>query len=276
MAADYTAWLIVERFDEELRKMVLKNLEHRDGVNWDDRPQVSLRRDGSVAVLCIDDEQKLFGKLTSRGETITAMSTAPTADVEFFRGKIFQARGGRFRIVPERPPEDPYSRRLLTFEFYQTGIEPGSLSLDFTRIDLWEPETPNLFIAPQLRELSAKEVANLFDGPSPLVSGFEGGFFLPPCRTAESAEVAASYLAPDLCELRQQLMEFLGDPDPSREPTCACVCRLTDEPLLRDVLLDGGAVTIDAPEAQPTRVHLHVASSSRPLCLEVGHLTRQR
>lgn len=264
MAADYKAWLVMDVFDADLRDLVLRNLEHRDGVNWDDRPRVSLRREGDVAVLCLADEDDVFEKLTRRGERVTAISTAPFADVEFFRGKIFQTRRGRFRILPERDTEDPWSRRLLTFEFFQAGVEPGSRSLDYTRIDAWEPDPPNLFIDPQLRELSSQEVANLFEGPSPLASGFEGGFFLPPVRTPESAEAAGSYFSEDLRAVRSHLHELLGDSNPSREPACACACRLTDEPLLRDILLDGGAITIKGEEAQPTRIRVHVSGGTRP------------
>jgi len=266
MAAEYRAWLVLDVFDADLRDLVLRNLDHRDGVNWDDRPRVSLRREGDVAVLCLADEDELFGKLTRRGERVTAISSAPFADVEFFRGKIFQTRRGRFRIAADRNNEDPYARRLLTFEFFQAGVEPGSRSLDYTRIDAWEPDPPNLFIEPQLRELSAREVASLFDGPSPLASGFEGGFFLPPCRTAESTEVTESYFAENLRDVRHQLNELLGDTDPAREPACACACRLTDEPLLRDILLDGGAIMIEGQEAKPTHLHVHVSGGQRPGC----------
>ena len=87
MAAEYRAWLVLDVFDADLRDLVLRNLDHRDGVNWDDRPRVSLRREGDVAVLCLADEDELFGKLTRRGERVTAISSAPFADVEFFRGK---------------------------------------------------------------------------------------------------------------------------------------------------------------------------------------------
>jgi hypothetical protein len=204
-----------------------------------------------------------------------------------FHNKTFQHQGSRYRIRCCAETGLPYYRRLLELEYLEPGVQLDTDEVQ-TRIERAGAaaitSTCLLWLDPQLIELDDDQVLYLFDfgpGKARLGSDMTGALFLPPVRSVGHPDLmpvlraedltdagAGSYFSPELAGIRRAIFDRVIDctwrPGDVEEPAAVTVGRLVDDPLLRDVFLDGGAIRVNSAEGQPTTLTLQVHAAKQP------------
>jgi hypothetical protein len=274
----------IEKPDQTLEN-ILKGIRRFAAIDLRERPRVSLEWKDNMVIVRASDPDALFNRVFSdRPTPVRALSLAPYAAVREFHGKVFQYQGSRYRVQGSRSKDFPYFRRFLELEYLEAGVQLDTDEAQ-TRVERVEPDELGghalLWIDPQLIELDEGEASYLFDyTPTKprLGSGMTGAFFLPPVRTAAHEDLqhvlraeeaqdpnVGSYFSPELVGLRKALLEHASAGRVSRdEPTAVTIARLVDDPLLRDVFLDGGSIRVLGAEGQPTALALNVSVGRQP------------
>jgi hypothetical protein len=283
--AKYQAWIVVQKRDEEIESVLL-NIGN-PLVNLDPRPRISLLRKGDTVEFCVAEPKPIFDQIPKEGDFLRAITSAPYEDVKFFHKKILQVGASRYRILCDYQlkthKESPYARRFLSI-CNETVAIAGSLD-PWQPIIAVNPDKPNLWLEPESVELTEEQVKYCF-GRGAAADELTESFLLPPIRVMEDFPAQESYFNESLIDLRRALYKLLGStdvkrvaessstsdqiqkdselecpPNPLCDPTICTMVRLCDEPLLRDVFMDGGVLALVGDEGAPTRIILHLALS---------------
>lgn len=260
------------------KEPALENLARRlgvyDQVDLSSRPDVSISlREGS-AVLRTPDKRRLFDYLrvaVGRDRPLEAWSVAPVEDVRRFDGRVFFYEAETYRLrcgawARGGPVEAPYSRRLVRIESAPIAIQLDRETGGTEVVEGPTEDADHLFLDAIPLSLDDETAQGLF---SSLESGAYAEMgeacFAPPVRAGDHDEVAGSYFSAERQAFRRAIRATSGldGPRPD-EPAATLLQRLTDDPLLRDVLLDGGALRVLGVEGEPTRVQLEVRSDTGP------------
>jgi len=210
------------------------------------------------------DPADVFGPLQP-GEELRAITSAPESEIRRFHKKSFDYDGAHYEILCDlcgNPHQSPYSRRFLSIRYQSTGVshEYG----ETTAIISSPPESPNLWLRPQMVSLTGEQVRHDF-GATNVLGQLKGSFILPPCRAVKkAAEPDKPYFDPSLLEIRARLLEKAATSDPRQEAAILTMMRLCDELLLRDILQDGGSLELTGKEGGPTSFNLRVWDRESP------------
>ena len=249
----------------------------------DQRPRAWLDlRDGRPHLVC-EDRDKFFQFLDrqiwpGRDRYARALSLLPREQLEQVNGRAFFF-GHKYYTFWTEPPSDwePYYRRLVRIT---VGVE---ITGDLTETEVLEPaETPAddrdgtaLWLEPVRLEVSDEgRIRGLYNQAA--VKSLRRSFLLPPVRTRahpdlkpldeepREDQVTGTYFSTDLIALRAKIRGLLPQmPQPGRSAALR-ILELVDDPLLRDLLLDGGRITLHGELGQPTRLHLESGGGDGP------------
>ncbi len=254
----YRTWIVIQNWDGNLRG-ILQNIGNPD-LNPFPRERISLRcRDDNSVEFCVAEPEKVFKRIPTEGEEIQAITSAPYDEVHRFHNRVLQYEAGRYRILChsqlETSDDSPYKRRFLSIRNETVGV---ATSPDPRQpIEPRDPEEPNLWLQPELIELTEQQVAYCF-GRDAAANLLMDSFMLPPFRTLEDPPVGGTYFNESLIELRRSMFKLLGPANPLHDPAACTMVRLCDDPLLRDVFIEGGSLQLTGEEGMPTEVVLHL------------------
>lgn len=238
-----------------------------DGEDWI-RPAAGLGMVDGKLKLWTEKEEDFFQYLkrelrTNGRASILALSAAPQEDLQRIHGLVlWRSTLVNYRVTWVGAPADeqnrhPYARRFL--QIAPVDAVPKNVSDHETIIESAEHEgtLPPLMIDP-------KEIP-FPDEPSVLLaSSFSNKpnkqlWFLPPVRTEGHPDMGKrSYFFSQSREFRQCLRGVAKISNQWEEPVAVTLQRLADEPALRDILLDGGALCVEESEGEATRIVLDV------------------
>ena len=279
----FRTWLVIERPDQTLEN-ILKALNCYAKVDLAERPRLSLEWRNGAVLLRTNEPEVLFRRVfADRPKPVRAVSIAPHNQIRLFAGKVFQYKGSRYRLRSVPPTDSPYYRRFIEIEFLEPGIQPDSNEAQ-TVIEVEQADAISqnslLWIDPQLIELEDRQVSYLFDfTPTKrcLTSDVTGAFFLPPIRSRKHPDLVrlpdldeqdsrdGSYFSSDLVRLREELHKWeetgVRNPD---QATAVRIWQVLNEPLLRDLLLDGGGIRVTNEEGRPTSLILNLHEGHPP------------
>jgi hypothetical protein len=271
----YKTWLLLrEKANEPLQK-----LTQRFGCftrcDHGERPFASLRiaEDPETGVrtpqLWVADEEKFLEYLwrpehkVGRQARLTAFSAAPLSvlqelDGAWLRGskmQLYSIHCGAAEGVTART--EPYFRRFV--EIREETKEPGDWRgrvRDAKAVGDFECD---LYFDPIVLDLTEGRIKFLLSSDGEVIRE-ANAYFLPPVRIAEDYDEwsetlnGPDYLSPGLIQLRQSLLSALGfDKPQDEEPSIISMVRLLDDPIIRDILWDGGAPDVDVENTKPTR-----------------------
>lgn len=277
MSADglYETWLVIESEDNALTT-ILGGLGIRGTTDSSERPQICLEQRDQVAVLSLSEPDAFFKYLRDeklKQRSVHAISLAPSSQVKFFDRKVFYYVGGHYRVRRAVGlAASPYSSRFLEFEFVRPGVQED-LDIQGTAVkEVANPSGPPVWLDPQHVELSEFQVNNLFHPTNGSVVSLTAAFFLPPVRTIEDPQRKQSYFREQLVTIHKKMASFTAQPrdpansgtPPREEVVNVILTRLLDDPLLRDIFLDGGAIRVRGEEGDPTSVLLELCGSGGP------------
>lgn len=256
-------WLLIRDLDPSLQGWA-RSAALLDRSDLSARPAVSLAWENGAAVMRTPSKSKLFSYLF-RTAPLQAFSTAAREDLPFLDGKEFFFESVRYRLFRIRRHlnvREPYDERLFRIE--RVGSADIQRDQQTGQAELRD-ESPHdgsvLFLDPVQVELTQAQAEDLFSGlePGRAYADIGGGCFLPPVRSRTHSDIVGSYFSDAALRLRVELRDSAALLAPRiDEPLAVHLTRITDEPMLRDILLEGGSLHVIREEGQPTRVDLHV------------------
>jgi hypothetical protein len=202
------------------------------------------------------DPDALF-RHVQRRKTTAAFALAPAAELKRLDGAVF-GHGLRYVRVTAADADErgPYHRRFVVLEF--EGIAPpADLAADGPRVVSGEPPDLPLLLAEPLRfTLDGARAAELFALERKELAA-ANAVVLPATRIQAPDD---GYFSRGRLRVRRALRElWRAAGRQADEPAGVTLWRLQDEPLLRDVLLDGGALRLVGDPGGPTALRLDVA-----------------
>jgi hypothetical protein len=254
----YPAWLLIqEPLNEEL-EFLLKDLGVFARLDLTERPAVGLEMRDGEAILASPDPDAFFD-LVFENKLVDAFATAPLGQLRDLHKRLFFHRA-RFIQVEHREHElggasEPHARRLLRITYAESALQ-GDFDTQRTRVERRPArEVPfPLLVNPLAFEIEDRHLSRLFGAHALALRGING-FFLPPSRPVDPE----SYFSDGRIELREAIQSYSSlqrhRPD---EPTAISLWRLTNDPAVRDILIEGGWLDFIGEEARPTRARLHV------------------
>jgi hypothetical protein len=263
----WRTWLLVRDLDESLQGWA-RRASLLDRFEFSGRPLASLGVDGNDAVLRTPGKSSLFAylnRMAAPGKPpLRVFATTRGQDLQFLHGKEFFYKGLKYRIVRHgrsATDSDPYGHRLFAVEHLGADVPRDQQTGQTVVLEERPREESALFFDPLPIELSDAGTLELAHDlqPGGADADISGGCFLPPVRASNHPDVAQSYFGSDPAQLRHRLRASAGiDVQQVDEPVAVHLQRLTDEPLLRDLLLDGGSLRVADDEGAATAVHLTV------------------
>lgn len=227
------------------------------------RPPVTLSLRGDTAVLSTPDVRELFESVhystVTLNKPMLALATAPAEDLRRINGRVFLGSVFHVRVTcraAQTPADvdDPYFRRLVELRFLaselQRGFETGRAEIEPAQ----SPKGHPLFLKPLPLVFDAGRMAPLLADRARALSSING-FLFPPVRD----DCRGTYFGPELRRARSVLAAHLGAPQPTAsQPSALSVWRMLDDPFLRDLLLDGGSVSVANTDGEPTTPCINV------------------
>ncbi len=242
----YWTWLLIQAAPNKvLRDEILDWVGH-GRVSLDERLTVSLSARDGIASLRTDDLDRLNDLLLgAREHRIPAFSFAPAHELRHLHNRLFYGRRSRLIQIhwagADPAPIDPYYRRLVTLE-YRGAINPDSLdNAQQTDVEQGSPDPDRLLILNPERLQLDEDVADRLsvNGCKPLKE--YNATLLAPVR--EQAD-GSSYFACSKRRVRQALDRLWRQQAPESAPAALSLWRFIDDPLVRDILEDGGCVRL--------------------------------
>lgn len=270
----YVTWLVIQNPESDLTAILAKRMGNQD-LKMDSRPKMSLRwRDDQGVCSLVKSDEHLLGY--GHGRHIPCLSSAPEEELRSLNGKLFEDGAGRYRIHWGHRNDsraDPYSRRLLTIEVL-AGV-PSQGETMYKVVDE-EPESADLWLEPQRVELTKEGHLAEF-GPNGALGRLTSSFFLPPVRSDDLPPDDApveSYFDSRLTSIRDSVLELAGVPKAPDQfalnswirvvPAGITAVWLCNQPLLRDILRDGGAIQLYESKKSATNFRIHLPSEAGP------------
>lgn len=213
-------------------------------------------------------------------------------DIEQIWGRTCSYAGNKYyQFLPVRFDGGcPYQHRFLAIRYLGKILPQNAepLGIQFPIVDKGEIVSSNLWPHLFRIPLSSEKARDLFriderenvDKNSKLgVNAVSGSLFLPPVRILAQSDGPKedSYFNPERVDLRRVLLKNTGFVLSEREaerlpesfslrvnpyaPLNVQAVRLADDPLVRDILLDGGRISVDGQEGTPTKMSLDFIGS---------------
>ncbi len=265
MSQNFQAWLLIQDPPNPDLVNLVTQLGLFAKLDLTARPSVTLSLRDGCGVLTTADPDALFDLIWQKhlqSECVLGFSAAPLQDLIDLHGRTFfrKARYARLSCYAagDGSLSDPYYRRLVKFE-YEQAAPHGSSATPTTSVITEAPHDDYpLILNPQPLPMSATNVAMVF-GSGALALQDINGVVLPPTRSPDET----SYLAAPYHDVRKALSESLNltKPNPC-EPAMVSVWRLIDDPLLQDLLLDGGSLRLSEGDRQPTAARMEIRGTS--------------
>lgn len=205
--------------------------------------------------------------LVYSGAEVRAVSTAPVETLARLHGSFF-IYGQRFLEVIYSPhnPEPDVTKPYLRDPAYRRRLvvlRPGTPNQDFDQIQEHDPpDAEPLIVNPQLFELEGDEALKLFSVVSRVA--LPDAFLLPPTLVEgpEDSYFSEEEQQQPRLETRRELLRVADSDLPSaQEPTLMSLWRVSDEPLLKDLLAEGGSLEITGAASGPTLARLQLFAS---------------
>lgn len=259
MSADWHSWLLVPERNNPVLENIAKRLQAAFEADLTDRPAVALGvRDGQ-AVLWTDSPRKLLDLLEKR-RSLVAFSLAPATELRRLDGCVFheEARWVEVKtwIAAGWASATPHYRRVVELKWFETQLQED---LDRRHADVKsgprEAKIAALLLNPPQIRQDRGRFAPIFDQQAAALVALTDGALLPPTQTPPEG----SYFLEDLRALRAAVASAAGIGEPRlEEPAAVALWRMTDEPLLRDLLMEGGGLSVTGGPGEPTTVRLEV------------------
>lgn len=275
---NWKTWLLIQALDETLVNWA-DGIGIRERYSFASRPEASLAMEGDDLVLRAVHVKKLFEYIarevrerrasdasTTSPEPLRAFSSAPYAQLPVFAGKRFFYLGQTFLLRPEGAStgvdSHPYQHRVFRVE---GGGADALLSGEIHVKEAKPLPDALLFLDPVPLSLTVSQACDLFFGlPSGAYASIKGAFFLPPVR--EVSSVPAYYYSREMLRLRRAVRAAAGvENRRSDEPTATRLQRLADDPIVRDVLMDGGSLRLIGDEGRPTQIQVEIWQKGDPV-----------
>ncbi|MFN7916976.1 MAG: hypothetical protein U0Q55_16655 [Vicinamibacterales bacterium] len=272
--SDWYTWLLLREYDETLWHWA-RSMGLSESADFSSRRPMSIDIEGADAVLRSPNLEALFSYINKivniNHAALRAFALAPRTDLNTLDGKQFWHRGQRFVFQSELRLEtrlDPYAFRM--FRIVAAGFDVVSgQETGHTQVKQ-EParDATFVFLDPVRVDLTPQQAADLCAGlrPGGPYGHLTGGAFLPPVRGWDNSEVSRSYFSREGYRLRSRVRTNAGlEPARGGDAAATHLNRLCDEPVLRDVWLDGGSVGLLGDEGDPTAIELRLWHRDHPI-----------
>jgi hypothetical protein len=278
-------------------KEFLADLGALNDVDLGPRPRAALAVVGGTVHLITPDPAKIFDASAASDRGRLAFALSEVGDLQRLHEKKFRHRGNWFQITWEGNNSDttlgPYFRRFVRIRFFSDQpldgaritpgtetecvrrdptaeeLERGGLILDPGRVT-FSPDQTTIAGAPFVPYWLQDAGAPLRESSAvllPPTRGQDQGRIIPDEGDAWSASVPReSYFSKAAGTMRLDLAKVLGIESPTaHEAAMVSLWRVTNDPLVRDVLFEGGAVELVASNGEPTRWRIRVAGRDREI-----------
>jgi hypothetical protein len=260
----YDAWLLVQENPNGDLVNIVRDLGLYSVLDLRERPRTTLRLVGDRPALESTDVEAFF-EWISGGRAVLAFTEARIGDVRRFHNRKFFHRGRWFRMTCDAgrsaADRDPYARRILRFEQVTAALQEDVESADTDIRKSPEPAGPALYLEPLSLALSPRTFDPILRENARALSGVNA-VFLPPTRS----DWPGTYFDRELLEVRDAIRSVAGiDQQEPAPATALSAWTLADDPLFRDLLMEGGALEAVPDDRSRTRLRLRLGGSSDPL-----------
>jgi hypothetical protein len=283
MARTWQSWLIPgpEPIREGLEGGLRETFSLSDNVKFDPRPTASLDLHDGRWALRTERRDAFFqelGRLLKAADDrgVLAISFAPIEQLRKLGLGQLKHDTRRYLVTWEgdtlAPGGDPYARRLVRITRAGSSIAKSLLETQIANLD--EPGASLLILDPIRVEIEEDDAAGIEDGLEsdgrlwmlPPVRGRRHPFRRRPNREAYPDEGPTTYFSDEEQSCRLAVRGTLAAVAPSEtEPTAISLGRMVDDPLLRDILMEGGAVRVTAGADRRTGLALDLCVSPSPM-----------
>ena len=264
----YLTWLLIqERPNGALRDLLL---DWRGTYKWDQsaRVPVELGLRGGRPYLRTRNVGWLLDEVVKSGK-VDAFSFAPAAHLAVAHNQVYFGRTRYVQVLWHGSEEltekrnHPYFRRFVTLKFLHSRTQTDLELDDAVNVEAGDcdPLRNRLVIRPEPIEFDARRFEPLYWNRAKALKEINA-LLLPPVRDARSV---SSYFEPKRTAIRAALRPMLDAYRRDERPVAVALWRLADDPLVRDLLCDGGSLDVRTGKNKETRVgvRIHAGEASR-------------
>jgi hypothetical protein len=254
---DFKTWLLFNELpNESLENVIREDLEVYSKIDLDYRIPVSLNVLHGKAILKTH-QPKLLAETVIKRKNIKAFSLLPSQQLKEIHGRVFIIDNRRIQLLWDGEidyHDSPYYRRFVTLKHLSTSPQDSLDDIFKTEIlasDITDDDAL-LFIRPEPISFNEEKFKVILLNQGKPIKGING-FFLPPIRLKVDDK---SYFSEKRLHLRKEIDSFFKDYPKKNIPLVIVMWKFLNDPMTRDIFLDGASLHIVMDPDDATRLQL--------------------